>query len=158
MTIHLLSLKYIQLFDFNFYFFSYLAWPFQPLVNQKTSETHPAIKTKKSLILNSKKQSIVPIHKQEKDALTLHVHTHHHHHIHNSNSSSLLKPLNPTTVPLSTQDSSSLVDKEQLVETKTILPLSVTTEHQLNGTIKKTTRRKSSPVKRHINGGIKSDR
>ena len=83
----------------------------------------------------------------------MHLHTHHHHHIHNSK---------PTKVQ---EKSSSVINKEPLVETQAILPLSVNnivkTEHQQtseNEVIKKTTRRKSSPVKRHINGGIKTTR
>jgi hypothetical protein len=100
---------------------------------------------------NIKQQSIVPVfdHQQKqslspkKEALTFHLHTHHHHHIHNpnpqisSNTSSLLKSPNQTkttTVPLSPQKSCISVNKEQLVETKTILPLSVNNvvkkEHQ----------------------------
>lgn len=101
---------------------------------------------------NIKQQTVVPVLDQQqkqmispkKEALTFHLHTHHHHHIHNpnpplssSNTSSLLKSPNPTkttTVPLSPQKSCVLVNKEQLVETKMILPLSVNNvvkkEHQ----------------------------
>jgi len=88
-------------------------------------------------------QQTTPLLSPKKEALTFHLHTHHHHHIHNpnppisSNTSSLLKSPNPTkttTVPLSPQKSCVLVNKEQLVETKTILPLSVNNvvkkEHQ----------------------------
>jgi hypothetical protein len=99
----------------------------------------------------TKQQSLVPVFDQpqkqslspKKEALTFHLHTHHHHHIHNpnpaisSNASSLLKSPNPTkttTVPLSPQKSCVSVNKEQLVETKTLLPLSVNNvvkkEHQ----------------------------
>jgi hypothetical protein len=97
---------------------------------------------------NHSKQSILGLIEQQqqqqppispkKEALTFHLHTHHHHHIHNpnptaaavisSNTSSLLKSPNQTkttTVPLSPQKSCVLVNREQLVETKTILPLSV---------------------------------
>jgi hypothetical protein len=170
------------------FFFSYSDWPFQSSsVKSKTSVkrhrtlTHPETKTKKLTTFNS----INSIHKQKKEALTFHLHTHHHHHIHDSNSSSLLKSLNPTKttkIPLSPEKSSISINKNQFIETKTILPLSINNivkkEHQqisptienqilnlstnnqinLNGTIKKTTRRKSSPVKRRIDSGRKSNR
>jgi hypothetical protein len=95
----------------------------------------------------------------KKEALTFHLHTHHHHHIHNSKSSSLLKAIS--------EKSSS-----PFVKTKTILPLGIhnaltqddqpmspTIENEvLNLSIKKTTRRKSSPVKRCIITRTKSNR
>ena len=131
-------------------------------ITRHRTTTHLETKQKKSSTLtttlnssnstsNIKQQSIVPAFDQpqkqslspKKEALTFHLHTHHHHHIHNpnppisSNTSSLLKSPNPTkttTVPLSPQKSCVLVNKEQLVETKTILPLSVNNvvkkEHQ----------------------------
>jgi len=131
-------------------------------ITRHRTTTHLETKQKKSSTLsttinsnnsnsNTKQQSIIPAfdpqQKQslspKKEALTFHLHTHHHHHIHNpnptisSNTSSLLKSPNPTkttTVPLSPQKSCVLVNKEQLVETKTILPLSVNNvvkkEHQ----------------------------
>lgn len=150
---------------------------------------------KKSASFNSKPKPIVSTRKPTQDlssaskneALTFHLHTHHHHHIHNSKSSSLAKPSNrakTTTIPLSPdKPSCSLLNpKEQFVESKIILPLSVNnvaqkeypsiTEddvlnlsisnnnksnvNQENGTAKKTTRRKSSPVKRRIpTSGVK---
>jgi hypothetical protein len=131
-------------------------------ITRHRTTTHLETKQKKSSTLsttinsnisnsNTKQQSIIPAFDQQqkqtispkKEALTFHLHTHHHHHIHNpnppisSNTSSLLKSPNPTkttTVPLSPQKSCVLVNKEQLVETKTILPLSVNNvvkkEHQ----------------------------
>jgi hypothetical protein len=195
------------------------------ITRHRTTTTHLETKQKKSstlattfnsnnLISNTKQQSIIPAfdqqHKQslspKKEALTFHLHTHHHHHIHNpnpnisSNTSSLLKSPNPTkttTVPLSPQKSCVLVNNEQLVETKTILPLSVnnvvkkehqqistndfrslpTTENEalnfsikhlsamkkpnineLDGTIKKTIPKKTSPVKGRLSSGSKSNR
>jgi len=195
--IHLLSLNYIQLYDFNLNIFLRLAWSYQSSTNPKTSITHhrtlthPESQTK-TATSKSKQRAISPIHKQKrqvlspskKEALTFHLHTHHHHHIHNSNSSSL-NPTKTTKKSLLPQKSSILVNKKQLVETKSILPLSLNSiekkEHeqisstthdqilnlsinnktnlnQQNGTIKKTTRRKSSPVKRHISSGTKSNR
>lgn len=131
-------------------------------ITRHRTTTHLETKQKKSSTLsttinstnstsNTKQQSIVSAFDQQskqsispkKEALTFHLHTHHHHHIHNpnptisSNTSSLLKSPNQTkttTVPLSPQKSCVLVNKEQLVETKTILPLSVNNvvkkEHQ----------------------------
>jgi hypothetical protein len=131
-------------------------------ITRHRTTTHLETKQKKSSTLSStinstnstsniKQQSIVPAFDQpskqslspKKEALTFHLHTHHHHHIHNpnppisSNTSSLLKSPNPTkttTVPLSPQKSCVLGNKELLVETKTILPLSVNNvvkkEHQ----------------------------
>lgn len=132
-------------------------------ITRHRTTTHLETKQKKSSIpsttgnptnstSNTKPQSAVSTYDQtpskqllspKKEALTFHLHTHHHHHIHNpnppisSNTSSLLKSPNPTkttTVPLSPQKSCVLVNKEQLVETKTILPLSVNNvvkkEHQ----------------------------
>ena len=128
-------------------------------ITRHRTTTHVESKQKKSSTTanalnvhsNVKQQSLVPAldsqQKQllspKKEALTFHLHTHHHHHIHNpnptlsSNNSSLLKSPNQTkttTVPLSPQKSCVLVNKEQLVETKMILPLSVNNvvkkEHQ----------------------------
>ena len=128
-------------------------------VPRHRTTTHLETKPKKSSTLTTttnssgtaKQQSFVPAFNEQnkqplspkKEPLTFHLHTHHHHHIHNpnppvsSNTSSLLKSPNPTkttTVPLSPQKSCVLVNKEQLVETKQILPLSVNNvvkkEHQ----------------------------
>jgi hypothetical protein len=116
----------------------YLDWPFQSSVNSKHHRTltHPETKIRKSLTLNS-------IRKQKKEALTLHLHTHHHHHhIHNSNST------------ISPEKSSISIKKNQHIETKLSLNNVVKKEDEqispnqvLN---KRTTRRKSSPVKRLI--------
>lgn len=132
-------------------------------ITRHRTTTHLETKQKKSSTVTTtnssnnttKQQSIISTYDEQqkqivspkKEALTFHLHTHHHHHIHNpnppisSNTSSLLKSPNPTkttTVPLSPQKSCVLVNKEQLVETKTILPLSVNNvvkkEHQLFST------------------------
>ncbi|CAF0979948.1 unnamed protein product [Adineta steineri] len=122
------------------------------------------------------------IHSKDKEALTLHLHTHHHHHIHNSTSSLNSSNRRKTKAVLSSPLPQKI--KEQFPETTTIVPVSVnnvvqredeeiplTTEYQIlnlsinnktnlnqqNETIKKTTRRKSSPVKRRISSGAKSN-
>jgi hypothetical protein len=90
----------------------------------------------------------------------LHLHTHHHHHIHNSNSSSLLKSLNPTTISLSPEKSSLPLNVNNVIK-KEHEKMSPSIENQvlnLSTNIKKPTRRKSSPVKRRINSGTKSNR
>ena len=181
-----------QFTQFSLYFL--LAWSYQSSASllQPTPNKIPA---KKSLSFSSKPKPTVSTRRPNQDlplaskneALTFHLHTHHHHHIHNSNSSSLSKSSNrtkTTTIPLSSdKPSCSLLNpKEQLVENKVILPLSVNnvahkeypsiTEddvlnlsinnnnksnvNQENGTTKKTTRRKSSPVKRRVTtSGVK---
>ncbi|CAF0803935.1 unnamed protein product [Adineta ricciae] len=172
----------------------YPAWSYQSSASllQPTPNKIPA---KKSLSFNSKPKPTVSTRRPNQDlpsaskneALTFHLHTHHHHHIHNSNSSSLSKPSNhtkTTAIPSSPdKPSCSLLNpKEQLVESKVILPLGVNnvahkecpsiTEddalnlsinnnnksnvNQENGATKKTTRRKSSPVKRRVTtSGVK---
>jgi hypothetical protein len=152
------------------------------LTHPESQTTKSNSKQRAIFPIHKQKQRVLSPSKKE--ALTFHLHTHHHHHIHNSNSSSL-NPTKTTKKSLSPQKSSILVNKKQLVETKPILPLSLnsvekkeheqissTTHDQIlnlsinnktnlneqNGTIKKTTRRKSSPVKRHISSGTKSNR
>ncbi|CAF0959347.1 unnamed protein product [Adineta steineri] len=163
----------------------YPAWSYQsstsliqPLSN-KTSLIHSKGKIKKAITFNTKQKAIVPIDK-DKEALTLHLHTHHHHHIHNSTSSLNSSNRRKTKAVLSSPQKT----KDQFLETTTIIPVSVnnvvqredeeiplTTEYQIlnlsinnktnlnqqNETIKKTTRRKSSPVKRRISSGAKSN-
>ncbi|CAF3805275.1 unnamed protein product [Adineta steineri] len=163
----------------------YPAWSYQsstsliqPLSN-KTSLIHSKGKIKKAITFNTKQKAIVPIDK-EKEALTLHLHTHHHHHIHNSTSSLNSSNRRKTKAVLSSPQKT----KDQFPETTTFVPVSVnnvvqredeeislTTEYQIlnlsinnktnlnqqNETIKKTTRRKSSPVKRRISSGAKSN-
>ncbi|CAF0872904.1 unnamed protein product [Rotaria sordida] len=150
---------------------SAIAWPFQssislhnqiqPLsINQKTSKIYSENKTKKLSILNSKqKQENLSLSKN--DRLTFHLHTHHHHHIHNNNN----------TNSLSLQKSSSLINNNNnLIEKESkhtstiiennVLNLSISNKtnlNQLNGTIKTTTQRKSSPIKRRINSETKSN-
>ena len=98
-------------------------------------------------------------------ALTLHLHTHHH--IHNSsNSLSLSSSLNSKTVPLSiANDQLNQVDRiinvnekdseheSSTIENK-ILNLSTDNKTNLNQTIQ----RKSSPNKKRINSGTKSNK
>ncbi len=116
----------------------YLDWPFQSSVNSKRHRTltHPETKTRKLLTLNS-------IRKQKKEPLTLHLHTHHHHHhIHNSNS---------TKISLSPEKSSISIKKNQYIETKLSLVKKEDEQISPNQVLnKRTTRRKSSPVKRFI--------
>ncbi|CAF1061985.1 unnamed protein product [Adineta steineri] len=165
----------------------YPAWSYQsstsliqPLSN-KTSLIHSKGKIKKAITFNTKQKAIVPVDK-EKEALTLHLHTHHHHHIHNSTSSLNSSNRRKTKAVLSSPPPQKI--KEQFPETTTIVPVSVnnvvqredeeislTTKYQIlslsinnktnlnqqNETIKKTTRRKSSPVKRQISSGAKSN-
>ncbi|CAM4799688.1 unnamed protein product [Rotaria magnacalcarata] len=152
-------------FDLHSYYsvlpcWQYSTWPFQSSLSahQKTSLAN------------------LENHKQTKEeALTFHLHTHHHHHhIHNSSSS-------PAIIPLSSEKSSSAINKDQDLETETILKsrnvnliksqskhrsstvendvlnLSINNKLQSNEIIKKTTRRKSSPTKRRVNSGVKSD-
>jgi hypothetical protein len=129
----------------------FLGWPFQsttyPIKHQPTF-THPEIKPKKS----PKLDSIV----SKKDALTFHLHTHHHHHhIHKSKSSSLIKTIQPLGVhnALTPDDQpmSPSIENE-------VLNLSINNKVNTNGIItKKTTRRKSSPVKRCIITRTKSN-
>ncbi|CAF2658388.1 unnamed protein product [Rotaria sp. Silwood2] len=134
------------------------------LINQKTSVIHSENRLKQLSIFDSKeKQEELLLSKN--DRLTFHLHTHHHHHIHNNTNSS-------------SQKSSSLINKKQYQEIETILNsnnnnnnliekesqhISSTIENNIlnlsinKETIKKTTRRKSSPIKRHINSGTKSN-
>jgi hypothetical protein len=137
--------------------FSYLAWTFQTpasLSNQIQSSLSHNSHQKATIARHRTTQSNNKTKEQsinkKKQALSLHLHTHHHHHIHNSKISK---------IPLSPEKSSALVNNEQLIKTEDIAP---TTENEaLNFTIKhlstdkKTTRRKSSPVKRRVNSGSK---
>ncbi|CAF3007434.1 unnamed protein product [Rotaria socialis] len=169
-------------FDLHSYYsvlpcWQYSTWPFQSSLSahQKTSLVNLESKPKKLAILNSKEKSTASNHMQTKEeALTFHLHTHHHHHIHNSSSSSAI-------IPLSSEKSSSVINKDQDLETETILKskndnliksqskprsstiendvlnLSINNKLQSNEIIIKTTRRKSSPTKRRVNSGVKSN-
>lgn len=150
-------------------------------IHHKASLIYPEGKTKKSSIIQAKPKLFNPIHKPKQnepslsknERLTLHLHTHHHHHIHNSNSAAVLKSLNTTATKPFVEEKTSRSNKEEYSEKETnsnalapniddeVLNLSTnnkTNINQSNVVIKKSTRRKSSPIKRPIQSRAKSSR